>query len=446
MRKSFHKQQPLMQPFISHEHGRELAMMDEILERLPEILGPVRKDLAQGRSLKRGREGMTAEQVLRALFIKQLNGFSYEELSFHLADSTCYRAFCRFGALGKTPGRSTLQENIKRLSPETLQKLQSALVLHGRSMGMEDGSRIRVDCTVTESNIHEPTDSWLLWDTTRKLTVLMKKARKYGATFSVHTRKAKRRWVEIQTVGRMEKRVPAYRELIEVTKATCEDALRITTLLEKKAATNKQAIKLAVQLREFEGLGRRVIDQTERRVLRDESVPASEKVVSIFEPHTDIIVKSRRGTEYGHKICLATGASNLITDCRIEQGNPADATLTTLMIDRHAALFGTVPKQVAFDGGFASKNNLSELKERGVKDIAFSKRCGLAITEMVREASIYRALKRFRAGIEGMISFVKRVVGLERCTWRGFASFEAYVLSSVATANLLLLARHALGG
>ena len=446
MRKSFHKQQPLMQAFISHEHGRELAKMDEILDQMREILAPARKDLAQDRSVRHGRAGMTAEQVLRVLFIKQLNGFSYEELSFHMADSTCYRAFCRFGALEKTPGRSTLQENIKRLSPETLQKVQNALVLYGRSMGMEDGSRIRVDCTVTESNIHEPTDSSLLWDTTRKLTSILKKARKYGATFSVRTRKAKRRWVEIQTAGRMEKRVPAYRDLIEVTKATCDDALRTAESLDKKATKHKSAAKLALQLREFEALGRRVIDQTERRVLREETVPASEKVVSIFEPHTDIIVKSRRGTEYGHKICLATGSSSLITDCVVERGNPADVTLTTTMVDRHVALFGAAPEQAAFDGGFASRSNLSELKERGVKDIAFSKRCGMQITQMVRDASIYRALKHFRAGIEGMISFLKRVVGLERCTWRGFASFEAYVLSSVATANLLLLARHALGG
>ena len=286
----------------------------------------------------------------------------------------------------------------------------------------------------------------MLWDTTRKLTSILKKARKYGATFSVRTRKAKRRWVEIQTAGRMEKRVPAYRDLIEVTKATCDDALRTAESLDKKATKHKSAAKLALQLREFEALGRRVIDQTERRVLREETVPASEKVVSIFEPHTDIIVKSRRGTEYGHKICLATGSSSLITDCVVERGNPADVTLTTTMVDRHVALFGAAPEQAAFDGGFASRSNLSELKERGVKDIAFSKRCGMQITQMVRDASIYRALKHFRAGIEGMISFLKRVVGLERCTWRGFASFEAYVLSSVATANLLLLARHALGG
>ena len=446
MRKRFHKQQPLMQPFISsHVRGRKLAEMDQILDQGPEILTPIRKELVQGRSVRHGRQGMTAEQVLRALIIKQLHGFSYEELTFHLADSACFRAFCRFGALEKAPGRSTLQENIKRISPGTFQKVQNALVLYGQSTKVDDGSRIRVDCTVTESNIHEPTDSWLLWDTTRKLTSLMKKARRYGAVFSVRTRKAKYRWVAIQTAGRMEKRVPAYRELIAVTRATCEDALRVATMLEKKASKHERAVKIARQLGEFEVLGRRVIDQTERRVLHEESVPSSEKVVSIFEPHTDIIVKGRRGTEYGHKICLATGTA-LITDCRVERGNPADVTLTTLMIDRHAALFGEVPERVAFDGGFASRDNLTALKERGVKDVAFSKRCGMKITDMVHESAIYRGLKHFRAGIEGVISFLKRVVGLGRCSWRGFASFEAYVLSSVAAANLLLLARHALGG
>jgi IS5 family transposase len=442
MRKRFDEQPSFMQPFVSHEHGRELAAMDEILDQIPGVLALVQRDLAQGRSVHRGRRGMAAEQVLRAEIVKQLNGFSYYELSFHLEDSTSYRTFCRLGKLDKTPSRSSLQENIKRVSPATMQKLQEALVAHGGAVGMEDGSRIRVDCTVTESNIHEPTDSSLLWDTTRRLSLLLKKTRIYGVQFSNRTRKAKHRWVAIQTASRMEHRVPAYRDLIAVTRETCQAALGAATLLERKHGKNKRAAKIARQLRHFEALGQRVIDQTERRVLRGESVPAREKVVSIFEPETDIIVKSRRGTEYGHKICLVTGASGLVIDCVVERGNPADVTLTTGMIDRHIKRFGSAPEQAALDGGFASKDNLSALKERGVKDVAFSKRCGMQILEMVRSTSIYRALRYFRAGIEGMISFLKRVVGLERCTWKGLASFQAYVLSSVATANLLLLARH----
>jgi IS5 family transposase len=388
---------------------------------------------------------MSAEQVLRALVIKQLNGFSYDELSFHLADSKCYRTFCHFGALDKTPGRATLQENIKRLAPSTMEKLHEALVLHARAIGMEDGKRIRIDCTVTESNIHAPSDSSLLWDTTRTLTSLLRKSKGYGVTFSDHTKKAKRRWIEVQNAGLMERRLPGYRDLITIAKTSCDEALTAVKLLEKKEERDARAATLARKLRHYEWLGRRVIDQTERRVFQGESVPAAEKVVSIFEPHTDIIVKSRRDTEYGHKICLSAGVSGLFTDCVIERGNPADTTLATRTIDRHIALSAVAPEQVALDGGFASRNNLKEAKARGVKDVAFSKRCGLQIKEMVRNESTYKVLRHFRAGMEGLISFLKRVVGLERCTWRGQISFDVYILSSVVTANLLLLARHALG-
>jgi IS5 family transposase len=86
-----------------------------------------------------------------------------------------------------------------------------------------------------------------------------------------------------------------------------------------------------------------VISQTERRVLHGEKVPAAEKIVSIFEEHTDIIVKDRRDTFYGHKICLTGGKSNLILDCIIVEGNPADVTLTETMLDRQCEIYGRYP-------------------------------------------------------------------------------------------------------
>ena len=278
----------------------------------------------------------------------------------------------------------------------------------------------------------------------RKLTDVMRKARTYGAKASNHKRVAKRRFIAIQNAGTMARRVPLYRDLIATATDCCDEALEVVTWLESQREKPRRLQMIVLSLVKFEALGRRVIDQTERRVLRGESVPASEKVVSIFEDHTDIIIKGRREVEYGHKICLATGASGLITDCVVENGNPADVTLATKMVDRHRALFGEVPEQMALDGGFASRANLKEMKERGVKDVAFSKRCGMKIEEMVRSVSIYDALRHLRAGIEGMISFLKRVVGLDRCTWRTLESFHSYVMSSVATANLLMLARHRL--
>ena len=186
------------------------------------------------------------------------------------------------------------------------------------------------------------------------------------------------------------------------------------------------------------------MDQSRRRVLEGESVPVSEKIVSIFEEHTDIIRKDRRETLYGHKICLTGGASSMILDCTVLQGNPADATLAKTMVDRQVEIYARPPRQIVFDGGFASKMNLSEIKTAGVKDVAFSKSRGMEIGDMVKSAWVYKRLRDFRAGIEGNISFLKRVFGLGRCTWKSWSSFQSYVWSSIFSFNLLVLARHLL--
>jgi hypothetical protein len=151
---------------------------------------------------------------------------------------------------------------------------------------------------------------------------------------------------------------------------------------------------------------------------------ASEKIVSLFEPHTDIIIKDRRDTPYGHKICLTSGASGIVTDVVLLRGNPADSTLAVTMIERQKQLFGNAPLQASFDGGFASRDNLADIKNLGVQDVAFSKRCRLEISDMVKSSWVYRQLKNFRAGIEAGVSFLKRAFGLDRCLWRGLESFR----------------------
>ena len=191
-------------------------------------------------------------------------------------------------------------------------------------------------------------------------------------------------------------------------------------------------------------LTERVLDQTRRRVLHGESVPVAEKVVSIFEPHTDITVKDRRETLYGHKLCLTAGASGLVLDCVIEDGNPADSNLAIEMIERQIEIYGRAPRQACFDGAFSSIKNVDEIKALDVEDVAFSKSRGIKITDMVKSSWVYRCLKHVRAGIESIISFLKRSFGWSRCTWRSLPSFRAYAWSSVVAANLLTIARHAL--
>ena len=129
-----------------------------------------------------------------------------------------------------------------------------------------------------------------------------------------------------------------------------------------------------------------MLDQSERRVLHGKPVPASDKLVSLFEPHADIIVKGARDVQYGHKLNLVTGKSGLILDIVIEAGNPADAERFLPMLDRHIARCGTPPRQMAADGGYASRDNLNEAKARGVTDVAFHKKRGLGVADMTKSA------------------------------------------------------------
>jgi IS5 family transposase len=453
MRHILAKQLPLVPAPIDHPRARELAKMSELLDEMSEVVTLVHADLL-GRNGKqvdptKGRDGMTAEQVLRAMIVKQLNNYSYEELAFHLSDSSTYRSLCRMGIGDKPFDVSTLKKNIKAVRAETWEAINRKLVLRAAVNGIETGKKVRTDCTVVKSNIHSPTDSSLLLDCVRVLARLMTEASEdFGFSFNDHTRRAKRRAMGILNARTTEQRLPLYRDLLKVTDKTVKSAERIAQELEKVSPTDmKQALctgQLADKLRHYVELTKRVISQTERRVLYGESVPAQEKIVSIFEPHTDILVKDRRDTLYGHKICLTTGASGLVTDVVVEQGNPADSTLATRMIQRQMDIYGKPPRQTTFDGAFASQANLTDIKALGVQDVAFSKSRGLSVEEMVKSSSVYRMLRNFRAGVEAVISFLKRTFGLDCCTWSGLPSFKAYVHASVLACNLLVLARHLL--
>jgi IS5 family transposase len=296
-----------------------------------------------------------------------------------------------------------------------------------------------VDSTGVESNIHPPTDSSLLDDLVRTLVRLMRKGRCWGVTFHNRKKRAKRLAFEIFNAKTREDRRMLYQKLLPLAAGVLAEAQSAVETLRTKKSDKAEA--LADVLEHFIGLGRRVVEQTTRRVLQGETVPAGEKVVSLFEEHTDILVKGKREIVYGHKIFVASGASALLLDCVLETGNPADSTLTVKMMDRQSELHGKAPNQAAFDGAFASKANLRALKERGVEEVMFSKDCGLDRTEMVSSPGVYRTLRNFRAGIEAGISVLKRCFGLTRCLWRGLTSFKAYVWSAIFSANLLLLAR-----
>lgn len=450
MRKKNQKQMPLLFNSIDHPRAAEWENISRILDDNPTIYDLVLQDLIRGvKNRNTGAEGMSAEQVVRAAIIKQTEEFSYEDLAFHILDSRCYRSFCRIGITHKGFQKSALCNNIKAISPETWEAISRVVVTYAKDKKIERGREARMDCTVVSSNIHKPFDSTLLFDSVRVLTRMLgqtnERFKDVNISFSDHTRRAKRRVLGVMNANNKKVRTKKYEDLLKVTNKTVSYAETAVSLLEefsfKYPHLMDPAQSVAEELKRIIELTHRVIDQTTRRVMHGESVPSSEKIVSIFEPHTDIIKKDKRDTFYGHKVCLSSGSSNLITDCLIVDGNPKDSNLTDDMLDRQEEIYGRYPLKVAMDGGFASTENVESAKGKGVKDVCFAKRRGIEIEDMCRSEYVYKRLRRFRAGVESGISWLKRCFGFAVCTWKTLRSFKSYVWASIVSINLLTLAR-----
>ena len=435
-------QATIFEVFAAHQIGYELKAVSDWLDGQRALLSLVASDLRREGLRPTGRRGLAAETVLRCALLKQQRQLSYEELAFHLEDSASFRAFARL-PLAWSPKKSVLQQTISALRPETWEAVNRALIASAQQEKLETGAVVRVDSTVTAALMHEPSDSALLWDAVRVMSRLLRQATELPGAPAIHWRDRRRLAkccaTEIQYSRGKDARRRLYRKLIAATHAT-------RTALQRAAArltglTGGAVARWRAEVDHFLPLIARVLDQSERRVLHGQAVPARDKLVSLFEPHADIIVKGSRDVQYGHKLNLVTGKSGLILDLVIEAGNPADAERFLPMLDRHIARCGTPPRQMAADGGYASRDNLDQAKARGVSDVAFHKRHGLAVADMAKSACVYRRLRNFRAGIEAGISCFKRAYGGGRCIWRGLDHFKAYVWSAVVAHNLVLFAR-----
>jgi IS5 family transposase len=448
MRQKFTPQMSLFAPMARNSIVKELEQVSKILDANPRVLELVYEDLVKKTRPDTGRQGMTAEQVLRSAVLKQYRELTYEELAFHLEDSDAFRTFARL-EMGQYPSKSVLQENIKAIREETWEAIHNEILGYARQEKIERGRTIRVDSTAVETNIHHPTDSTLLSDGIRIITRWLTEGKELVPQpryqFSDHRRVVKKRVMAILNARKDAVRQSAYRDLLYYTRqvvAYAQEAIPELTSYEGHTLTDTFAgHELARRLDRAVRILKKVIDQTDRRVFKGEKVPASEKVVSFFEDHTDVIVKGRRDTEYGHKVFLTGGPSTMILGCLIVRGNPADTDQYQPLLEQHRQKYGRMPRQVTADGGFASKDNLAFAKENGVKDAAFAKRRGLSVLEMVRSSWVYRKLRNFRAGIEASISTLKRAFGLDRCTWTGWEGFKRYVWSNIVSYNLLVLAR-----
>lgn len=450
MRKKRNPQCRLDLACIPHEICEELSSISRWLDASPECIDWVFEDLDTGAIHDTGRKALSAESVLRIALLRQYLQCDYDYLSFILMDSPLYRHFCRLEP-DQMPRKSSLQSLVSKITASTWERIFRAYLMVAKQQKIETGRVVAIDSTVTATDIQTPYDSDLLACSVKEICRLLKQGQSLTPQplyqFTHHNRAVKKAAKACSYARKKDEQKKHYKKLLKLTrksqKVLLEARVRLNDAKAQEGCLSPALIDAwLAEAERLTPLVDAVVSQTERRVFKGEKVPAQEKVVSLYEPHTDIIVKDCRDVQYGHKLNLAQGKSRLILDMVIETGNPADSDRFIPMVERQKEIYGRVPRQTATDGGYASSANLTDAKAMGVKDVAFHKKRGLEVEAMAKSPYVYRTLCRFRAGIEAGISWLKRCFGLSLCRCKGEEHYDAWCWSAVVCYNLVILSRH----
>jgi len=391
------------------------------------------------------------------LVLKHLYDWSFDECEREVRGSLVYRAFCRIDC-ERVPDAKTLIRLAQALGPETLQALHERIVQVARQRRVTRGHRLRVDTTVVETNIHYPTDSSLLADGVRVLTRTLKRVTSRLGAGALHVRdrlrSVRRRVFEIaqhtRAAGRGSAAAQAqrqarvttlYRDLMATTRAVVRRAEAVARQIAD--ARDGVVAELGRRLEATVGLVRRVLAQTRARVLKgDPHYP--DKVLSLFEPHTEVIRKGKaaKPTEFGNVVKLQEADGHVITDYQVCAPRVPDDELWTPALERHIALFGRPPRLAVADAGFASPANERAAQDLGVKRVVLPRRGRPSPRgHPPPRQRWYRRGLRWRTGSEGRISALKRCHGLRRCRYRGRSGMERWVGLGVIASNLRTLGR-----
>jgi len=430
----------------------ELTQIDAILED-DMIFQLVKHDLARRypQTLQTGRPSTPVEVILRMLVVRRLYRWSYEATERHVSDSLVLRRFCR-AYFESVPDDTTLIRWAEQIRPETLEMLNRRVTAIATELKVTQGRKLRTDGTVVEANIHRPSDSTLLADSVRVLSRTIKRARGLlqgvaqlpKAVFRDRTRSAKRAAQQISQKARhgLSETKQTYRYLVTIVKSTVRQARQVCVALE--AAPSSLAQTLQETLQTFLPRAEQVLAQTVRRVFWDESVPAAQKIVSIFEPHTDIVKRGKvnREVEFGHKVWLDEVEGGIISHYRILDDGAADCQQWQPSLDHHVQQFGHPPRQASADRGVYSAANEAYAAKLGVQRIVLPK-AGAKSTERRQHEHQpwFRRIRRWHAGVEGRISVLKRKHGLDRCLDRREEGFARWVGLGIIVANLAVMGR-----
>jgi len=431
----------------------ELAVYDAILENRIDIVKIFEKDLLK--DLKNNNLGRkdspSVEQIIRAIIYKESRGITYEELEIHQFDSEMCKLFLRLNK--KAYSDSMYQHYISKIQPETIKKMFVEINKLAIEMGYEDVKDIRIDSTVVETNIHYPTNNSLVFDCIKTATDVLQKVTE---TNSIEYKilidrliEAKRIYYNLNNINIDEKdKEEKKRKRIELMKSLFEENLnflqKISGEIKEVISTDldKLSEKEQIRIKELDRQIAIVYKNAYRFQIEGKKVDTADKIFSIYEEHTDIIVKGLRDWLFGHKVNLASGRSNMILECEVLKGNPADSNLFEAPLSTIQNTYQKQIESIATDGGYASFDNLDfASKVLNIKNIVFTKVVG-SVQNMVESPLKEKLLFNFRAGAEAVISNLKRAFDLVRVDWKGDKMFEAKVFWGVIGYNIRVLTGH----
>lgn len=430
---------------IVREYRDRYKGISRVFDENPELLCLADRDLkglSQGGS--KGRKAKyTSENLFRALIVHTLEGESLRRTVVRIAESPFLQDFARLG--NRTPMDFTfLDRAFKAIRPETWEAINRKLAQAAAEAGEIDPSAVRIDTTVTETTVHYPTDSSLLWDSWRVLSRLLRRGRALAPDLCPHRfHDAKIKKLHLR-IGRFKRSRNKSRQRL-VRQCFGDLIVRTARLADMAegfcAATRKSGdldlMGVALELEQFLGPVRTVLSTSERANLKGETVPARERVFSIFEPHTELIRrgKSAKPVEFGHAVLLSQTQEKFIVGYEAMERKVPDSRLGAASVASHEQTFGEAPEVLTGDMGFNPKAEERAALEEKVDTLAIPRK----LSDW--NGAIDSLWQRFRAGIEGTISVLKRSYRLLRCPYRGFKSFAASVGLSVFCHNLVLLAR-----
>lgn len=450
---------------LTNAYYRRYEGVSNVLDQNAKILDLLHGDLKEAlkAATAKTKDGSkfkyTSDTVLRIVVCHMIEGGSLREIIIRIDDSHFLRRFVR---IYNAPmmDYTTFCKLKNCIRPKTWEKVNQALAHGAVRQEKIHGDRLRLDTTAVETHIHWPSDSSLLWDAYRVLARLIERVREIDPNLvgerRLLVRKARRLAVKIgrkstnkQTTAESLK--PLYNKLIPLVESICEWSDSVSEALEKRAENRRlsQAVRammesLGEEMVHYRHLALRVVHQATRRVLCGEQVPNDEKIFSIFEPHTELLKRGKAGkpVEFGHMIQIGQVANKFITDYAVFEHRPREQQLVQPALEKHKKLFGAYPGTVAADKGYYENMPALQAVSEKVELVSIAKRGKRSAEESMREgAPEFRLAQRFRAGIEGTISYLKRILGLARCFNKGWEHFVSTVGATIFTHNVLILAR-----